>query len=309
MNNELTVVGRIAKRLLLFGLPFFAAIALVLVVDPYDCFGTGLKNMAGLKAQVAGPRNYALAKLGKYRQTREPCILLGDSKTGALSVSNITQLTGRQFANLAYGGGSLPEMIDTFWYAVSLTDIKEVYMGMNLVLYNEYQNGNRVTPALDVLNNPLLYLINRDVLSSTFETIYLKMCGVQNVEKEKPDRSREEFWRYQMNVSAKRFFAKYKHPEKYREQLAEIAAYCKEKNILLNFIILPGHADLQNSMREQYGLASAEAKMLEDIAVFGRVWNFDVVDDVTIQMDNFGDPFHVRGDRLREYEQVVWGDR
>ena len=127
------------------------------------------------------------------------------------------------------------------------------------------------------------------------------------MDKEKPHRSRDDFWKFQINVSAQRFFGMYRHPTDSLKQLGDIADYCRIHGISLVFVVLPNHADLQRLMRDRYGLAAAESQMLCELSKMGRVCNYDVVNEMTQSEMNFNDPFHLKGERLREIELDIWG--
>lgn len=151
-------------------------------------------------------------------------IILGNSRTDTIDPLLIRRAAGQECYNLSFGGASLPEIAGAFWYGEKLTRLKEVCIGVNLNIYNAYYSRNLLAEPLRVMDNPLLYLTERKV----GECLLLLLSGGKDTSSE-PGMSREEFWKYQLEVSGRRSFAQYAYPEKYYAQLEEIGRHCKSK--------------------------------------------------------------------------------
>jgi hypothetical protein len=208
---------------------------------------------------------------------------------------------------MSYGGGSLPEIISTFWELDKQTELKEVYIGISFIDFNGSQYRNRIPEALKIKSNSLSYIFSKSVLESTFLILKALLFNAK-VEIGKPDMSREKFWKYQLDVTANRFLTNHSYPTAYYESLKKIAAYCKEKNIKLVFFIPASHVDLQQKTTE-FNLVAEENKFREDIKKLGDVYDFNYPNELTKEKNNFSDPFHFKDEIARTLIDELFNDR
>ena len=54
----------------------------------------------------------------------------------------------------------LNEIIDLFWFCNEHSKLKNVLIGINFNLYNEYAYANRVADVKEMIGNPLIYIFN-----------------------------------------------------------------------------------------------------------------------------------------------------
>ncbi len=292
-------------------LPIAILASVVVFVDPFEYFNWFHAVSAEQKLKTSAKLNYTLWKLIHYRREPEPNILLGDSRMNHLSVQSIEELTGKRYANLAYGSGTLDEVCATFWEAASVSRLERVYIGLNLNLYNAYNSRDRVSASRAVIADPLAYLINRDVLKATLlliEADWLSRRGhadkVQDLER--PAMTVSEFWDYQLNVTTSRYYSNYARPVQRYEELCRISRYCAEHGIELTFLILPTHEDLRSKVRS-FGLEEAEARFRSDLRELGTVYDFDYSNNMTDRRDNFKDPYHLTDAMASELVREIWG--
>lgn len=281
---------------------------MVVVVDPYEYFNLSSVVSREDKERISYKLNYALWKLIHYRRDPKPNILLGDSRMNQLPVNKIQKLTGQHYANLAYGSGTLDEICSTFWVAASVNSIQNVYIGLNLNLYNSYNSKNRVPGAKAIIENPFLYIINRDVLKAAYLLVKERIAQNENkgsINIERPDMTREEFWRYQLDTTTTRYYGNYGRPVMLLKELQKISQYCAAKKINLVFLIFPTHEDLRAKVRS-FGLESAAKQFRSDIMALGKVYDFDYTNDLTTKRVNFKDPYHLSEDKATELVDEIW---
>lgn len=259
------------------------------VVDPYNY--NGVFNLPLNKGKVADRASHRIWKLAAfYRRTPpETDLILGDSRGDYINTRKVMEATGATCINLAYGGGTAYEMVDTFYEAAKKTKVKRVYFCMNFNLYNRYNHMNLVPEAIETLSDPVRYYY------SGFITKVARDCLLDKLESKaeaaKPPMSREEFWRYQLEFSAKGFYGRYAYPDDLHKKLVGVKKYCDERGIELTFIIPPTHTDLQGRIGD-FGLKEAEARFKKDLQELGTVYDFDIDLPVTRTAENFDDPFH-----------------
>ena len=292
-------------KLFIFAIPFIVMALIIIKVDPYNYLSYD-SNSSETKKAISYKLNYALWKTIEYRRNPLPNILLGDSQMGRLRSDDIFQIAGEKFYNFSYAGGTLAEMINTFWFATETTKLKSAYFGISFNHFNVYNNSkDRVTGARQIINNPLLYLVNRNVLSATVYLIKNKITG--NISQiERPKMNRKKFWTYNLNIPTRRYYTNYKYPRKWYEELRKISEFCRENGVNLKIIILPTHTQLQLKVQE-YGLAKEYEAYLKDLAKLAVVYNFNIKNSWTEDQSNFDDPRHFRYKMARELIHEIWG--
>lgn len=273
------------------------------VVDPYNfnrVFDFGLD-----KSSIAYRANYRLYKIKAFES--EPCanILLGDSRMEELGEARIEELSGMKYFNFAYGGGTLYEAIDTFWYAAHRTELKRVYFGINFNIYNESNRFNIVGEAEEMAEEPWKYYLSSFVTKISVYLLLDKYAGIRLVN-EKPAIDKEAFWQKQLTKGTDDFYAQYEYPKHLYVRLKEIEEYCSAHNIHLTFIIPPTHVELQERVKA-YDLTQEYQRYKEDLNRLGQVYDFDVDTAMNRNKDIYRDPYH-GGDSVQAYViRQVWG--
>jgi hypothetical protein len=279
------------KKIFFFSISFFVYLVIACWIDPYNIIHKENNPRRNeLKSQISYKLNNPLYKLQEYSAQPTEVVLLGDSRTNKLNSSTFEKLTQMKTTNLAYGGGTLPEIIDTFWYVTKIHDVKQIYVGINFNLFNEDNNMNRVKEAIKLIESPISYLFSRYCFKSLFLIIKSSITR-KNVNIGIPDLNKEEFWKYQLESTAVDFYHIYKYPNSYQNSLTEISSYCKDKNITLVFFIPPTHIDLQQKVKD-FNLVTEEKLFKTFLSNLGNTYDFDYPNEITRCYDNFSDPFH-----------------
>jgi hypothetical protein len=295
---------KLLKKSLLFSIPFVLFGLLLLAIDPFNYFHMSKIIPDEVKARVSGKVNYRLWKMIQYNQNPTANILLGDSRMILIDAEYITDKTAGDYYNFAYGGGSLTEMIETFWFADSIIDLKSVYIGINFHLFNKYHTVNEVEKIKAYFENPFLYLIDKVVIKAGALCVADYILGIKTMI-EKPPMTEEQFWQYQLEHSAYEQFKHYGYPDENYRKLEEITVYCEKNNIELSFIIFPEHMDLINRYYE-LGLKKQFFKFKDDIARLGRTYDFDFENEMTLKRENFTDPYHFTESVSRQLINEIW---
>lgn len=279
------------KGILLFFTPFQIWIFIVCIIDPYNYFPFSSQIVnEKLKLNIAYKLNYPLFKLIRFKHYSTQYILLGDSRTNSLDIGLINSYSGHDFTNLAYGGGTIPEIINTFWLINKKNELKEVYIGLNFNLYNKYNYMNRVSEAIALMDDFFAYACSNYTVESTYLIVKNMLWDVEtNIGV--PNTSKEQFWLYQLNVTSKAHYKQYQYPKKYFEELKLISNYCHENKIKLVFFIPPTHYDLQLKVQE-FNLQKYETIFKNDLIQLGDLYDFNYPSDLTKNKDNFDDPYH-----------------
>jgi len=295
---------RLLFKLVLLALPFVFYALGVFAVDPFDYFRVSSDLENAFKSAVGGRLDPPLWKLLAYRRSPRAHILLGDSRMNSLDAEQVGAKIGEPVANLAYGGGSLNEAIRTFWIAVDRVPLKSVTIGVNLDTYNDSNMKDRVSPAQAVMNSPALYLCNRVVALGLWYSIRHAMTGWMP-DIGRPPMAHDAFWRYQLDVTAKRFYSGYRKPVSYRARLAEVRDECKRRRIKLTFVIFPEHTELM-AVARRIGLEPAADAMRNELSTIGSTIDFSRREDWTNDRSLFVDPFHFAPPVAAKIIEQVW---
>jgi hypothetical protein len=242
------------------------------------------------KLSVSKKLNQRLWKVIQFKRAPESNILLGDSRVDIINTDRIMELTGEDYFNFAYPGGTLSEVFSSFWFATKQIQLKNVIIGCNFNLYNEYNNRDLVKPTLESVSETR-YILNGANSKALAVSLY-HWITAKEVTIGTPDITVDAFWKEQIEGPAAKFYKLYKYPEKFHAELQKIADYCHENNIRLTLFIPPTHIDLQKKI-EEYSLTEESERFKADLKAMANVIDYDYDTWLTRHKENFMDPFHL----------------
>ena len=154
----------------LFGMTFalgFSPVAFNVVVDPYQVISS--KDRTTAINDLAEKSHYPLWKLAKYKRGSHDTIILGDSRARSLRDKYWHEAGLTKALNLAYGGGTIPEIYSTFKAIKNDGNIRRLIIGIQLRSFDEDHKGgmNRVPEAVKLLSNRFNYLKNWHVTKTS----------------------------------------------------------------------------------------------------------------------------------------------
>lgn len=155
---------------LLFGL--FPAL-LNFFVDPFEMFASDALNKPERK--YIEKIHYPLWKFSHY-DGKARTVILGDSRARALRNKYWKEFGEKRPYNFAYGGGTIPEIFDTFKAIKSDPNLKTIVIGVQLRSFDEsFKNGlNRVPEAIKATSSPIAYLKNWFVTKTAWKLAKLR---------------------------------------------------------------------------------------------------------------------------------------
>ena len=292
------------RRAILLVLPLLVLCAAVVAIDPFDYFGISHLVPDRVKLETSYQLNACLWKMIQYARRPCPNLLLGDSRMLSLNEQDVSSVAGRPFANMAYGGASLNEVIQTFWFAATQTRIREAWIGFGFNMYDDYNYTNRTEAFLSMRQNPLLYFANRTVLKCAAYNVYYDYKGI-DPKLGVPTETREQFWQEQLGPLTAAWYSRYVYPQIYHRELQKIAGYCRANHINLGFIIFPTHIDLQRRVYD-FGLEDDYRRFKQDLSALATTFDFDYPNPITESRSNFRDPYHFTGAIGQKIIHQVW---
>lgn len=142
---------------------------LTFFTDPYEVFSN--KDRATKVRDIAEKRHYPLWKLARYQKGQHDTVILGDSRARSLRDKYWHELGIPNALNLAYGGGTIPEIYSTFKHLQSDPAVKNIVIGIQLRSFDQNFKGglNRVPEAIRILDNKLEYLKNWSIIKTAWD--------------------------------------------------------------------------------------------------------------------------------------------
>jgi hypothetical protein len=275
-------------------LPIVAALVLIgatnYVIDP---FGMNAHFDLGLhRERVSRILNYRLYKTLEFRRNPRTSLVLGDSRCDLLRAEYFERAGRPGVYNMSFGGGTVSESIDAFWFAVEQTHLASVVICISFASYSEGHQTSRVPEAIDLLSSPLGYYLAPFTSKASFALVHERLTGTLLTE-ERPDMSHAEFWEHQLGPEvAGGALKRWRRPDILERRLAEVANYCRANGIALTFLIPPDHVDLQAKI-DEFGLRSEYARMKERLASLAPLADFGRPSELTRDSGNYKDPFHL----------------
>ena len=259
---------------------------------------------SAVRTQVARAINPTLLSLSEFRRRPVPHVLLGDSRMASLKAEAVSRQLGKPVANLAYGGASMQEMIDTFWFATRYTVLESVTIGLTLDVYNDYNISRRTEAMESMMSNPLLYFTNRNVLTATWYTLRARNTPRMVPALDQVTTDRESFWRYTLDQQ-QMTFSRWRAPLRYSGELQRIARWCREHNVNLTFVRFPSHREVMAIVAAS-GLSGASGQMKSDLERLARVVDFEPRTEITDERSNYSDPIHFTPEVAARLIAEIW---
>ncbi len=292
------------KRLCWFAMPFLVYAQFIVLADPYNFLRDRSLISDDVKPRTAYPLNYCLWKMPLFARHPSPNLLLGDSRMLAVSPDRVKALTGQDYFNLAYGGGTLREIVSSFWFASEHARLRHVYIGLAFNLYTDYEQLDRTAEVLTIERAPASYFINRTVLKASLFGVAAQWGGY-DPKIGAVTENRDSFWAFELGPTTDGFYSRHVYPRRYHQKLEEIAQYMKNQNAELTFIIFPTHVDLQKRV-QAFHLEDEYARFKLDAGKLAITYDFDYPNELTQNRENFSDPYHCRSERLDQVIREVW---
>jgi hypothetical protein len=270
-------------------------------VDPYCLFRHASPVPESVRSRYGQELNQPLWKIIAYNSNPRPNLLLGNSEVARLPEQVVTEKSGKPYANLAFGGGSLRESISTFWFVSNKTHVKQVYFGVSFMDYNALPK-DRVILAEQVLANPVQYFVDSDVLEAGLydvgDAVFHHATDLG------PKASKDAFWQLQLHDLSSRY-KRNADPGPLKRELRKIIDFCRTNGVSFVFVITPEHVDAQRRVGE-LGVEGQYRGFVSDLAGMAPVYDCDFENSFTRNRNNFMDPFHLEKSAAADFVADLW---
>lgn len=311
----------ILKKITVFTIPFVLLFAVFFCFEPYDYFALREKPQY---------QKEPLSAMRLVMRKKPERIILGDSRMANLNIEYINELTGGDYARLAWGGAQTGESIDMFWFAAERCELKQVIFGINFYTSKGTQIGeeNRydsmalsapyaknifkfatnihywlktLADIKHIVTNPIYRMIDReDLVEIPEDPARLPII---------PDPEMGEKWRLNMEVYAdgiQKGMVEYDfQPETYAA-LQQVIDYCDENSIELIFVLPPVHEVIYERVIEVNGMQSDLWGIKDFLIARATVYDFELRTDFASDEDTFYDGFHLMYENKLLFARLIF---
>ncbi len=259
---------KILPKIALALLPVAAYLAFFLAFEPNNYFG--------LRRETSG--NSPIARIRAYEQAPQNHIILGDSRMAHFNMDLVENTAGTAYANVAYGGASLEESIDEFYYLYAQNPaLEKVVFGLSFyTLNNQYRTKNRMETLETQLKNPAAYVFNLEYNINALTVFGDKLRGAPDVEEtaeHTPDEYKDEKgnplpFRQNLMDYADTIIPVCKNfeiNENALDKLLEMIDFCAEKEVSVTLIFPPMDESVRALVCEPYGIDKAMQPVLDTL--------------------------------------------
>jgi len=248
--------------------------------------------------------NPVLSNMLEYKNNPAPDITISDSRFAHKDLEDIKNNTGLEFSELYAHDGLIQEFISFFRFADTQIKLENVYICINFSAFSETKRNNLVESANNIINNPFLYIFNRNVAEASVLCLKNKIIPADEQDLTRPSADKKSFWLDLLNTTEIRFYKNYFYPEQYIQKLREIGSYCRFKNIKLGFIIPPTNTDMQ-ALIQKNNLNQYRERFLKELSGIAPVYDMDFPNSMTSDTDLYHDPNHLQKDRISSLFEYI----
>jgi hypothetical protein len=308
-------MSKFLKRLLWFVLPFVGIALIIMVIDPYNYFFSGNFIPNSVKFRVVNlsaesmPRGNTLWKSVDFERHPCPNILIGDSRAFSMSVDSIRKIANLEFYNFGVPGGNYRSIIETFWYTSDIIKLERVYIQVAFHNYSKNSSYNLMSDAQKVKSRPYLFFSRFYFLKeSAMDVYYSLLSNEPSLNSDLPFNQKN--WNSILENQGRSSLESMTYPSQYFSELKKIAAYCRENNIELGFIIFPDHSDFHDLIAELQ-MQDAYERYKRDIYSLGKVYDYDsAMSPIATDISNYVDIFHLKRALTCKYIiRDIWGQK
>ncbi|MEG2525284.1 MAG: hypothetical protein RSB03_06820, partial [Oscillospiraceae bacterium] len=287
------------KNLAIFSLPFILVLLVFFAFEPYDYFC------------VRGDATYLSKPLSAMRKIiiqKPDKIILGDSRMANLNTDYIEQISAKRYEMVGFGGSTLGEQLELFWFCTEHTELKKVVFGVSFYMCRGDQTAGRIpvverqaTSTYSFLTsfgnwleagNAIKYKTKNLAAAAFGRPEWLEYPEDPNalVVDANPTSERGEKYRQDLEDYAILIYGGVQGysiaPETYK-QISKVIDYCEEHHIELQFVIPPMHESIFEMATEPCGVEPYRVQLLNFLKSRATVYDMEYLNDFTRDENNF----------------------
>jgi hypothetical protein len=276
--------------------PFVLYFCFFFVFDPNNYFGFQ-KQYTGFNGV------YPIARIREFIRSDKSSLILGDSRSDQFFGDSYLNYDFTNYDNLAFGGASLNESIDLFWFAVQNKKIDKVVFQISFYTLNtNYKNfriQNSISAALNPLRYYLSYVSNKDFVLSVVDGLKRFNSKPKTVEISKDyDEMLQNYSKSVFDV-----VKGYQLDYELLDDMKIVSEYCDLNDIELIFITPPIHKYIWENVIYPLNLNTELAEYKIEMSHFALILDMEYESSI-ISSTDFVDGFHFVGELEEEYIEM-----
>ncbi|KYG64165.1 hypothetical protein AZI87_13025 [Bdellovibrio bacteriovorus] len=276
-------MSKFIKKIFILFLPF-SFLYSVFIINDYN-------NYWGFRRNFHSYKGIIIYRFRDYMRAPKKNIIIGDSRVAHFDEATAPYLKEDQsYSNLAFGGASMLESIEMFWWAAKQQKLENVIMSISFYTMNKNYNTNRFFERLKLAENPGKYLVNLEYFKLTLNDALFPIEATEN-----PVASYETYRKYADAINSV-VADNYEINMTVLESLKNISEYCKKNNINLVFVTPPMHPSIWTSVVNQKKLFDEINFYKNYLAQLGPILDNETPNNlITLShASDFSDGFHLK---------------
>ena len=164
---------RLSIKILFLSLPIIVYLILIFIVDPFNYFGVSNFISYDSKKSVTNIENPSLFNLIEFNRHPTENITISDSRFAGKDLPLLETKTGLKFSEMYIYDGMIKDLISAFWFTNSKVKLRNVYIAINFNNFFTTQRNDLVKSSETIINDPLLYVANLNVLKASIRCLKL----------------------------------------------------------------------------------------------------------------------------------------
>lgn len=309
---------RLFKKLAVYIIPFLILFLLFFAFEPYDYFA-----IKGDAAYSSRP----LSSMREFLKEKPSQVVFGDSQMANLNIDYVNEITGEDYYSLAFGGASLHESADLFWFAAENAELERVIFGVSFYSLGRYSDESRIPIVLEQVNNPFKFVSRFNYWLEAFNVAKYRTMNLAADAFDKPawkwypedptqfdtpapPEDRGDVYRKNLEEYAEiikgQLGVNYEIKDEAYGELQKIIDYCDENGIELIFVFPPVQESIFTNVIEPLGIEDEIGEAKAFLIERATVYDFQTVNSFTTDESNFYDGFHLWGENKREFADMLF---
>lgn len=311
---------KILKKAAIFLIPFLIVLLLFFWLEPFDYFG--LKHDA---TYLSKP----LSAMREIRNEQPANIILGDSRMANLNIGYVEELTGENWTMLGFGGASLGECVELFWYATEHTTLETCVFGVNFYSSGGEQGVGRIPLVREQADSVFEFTANFNNWLEIVNAAKYKTKNLLARALDKPawieypedpttfdlvpvsDEMGETYHKYLEDYAAVisgQLGDSWSVEDETLQKLYEIVDYCGENGVELTFVFPPMSDSVYDLVLAPIGIEDDVDALKQALIDRAAVVDLQFRSAFSADDANFHDGFHLAGPQKKLLAELIFTD-
>ena len=312
---------KLVVKTAVFLLPFILLFTLFFSFETSDYFG-----LRGNPTYNSRP----VSSMRKVLMNHPSRAVFGDSRIANTNMDYVKEVTGLDYTMLGFGGASLADCIDLFWFTAENTELEEVVFSINFYSAWGEQQSTRIPQVTGRATNVFEYVprinywieaaysakcaavnVLADVLNHPEWAVYPEdptdYTAEQNIPQERGEKYRKNLEDYAAIINSNLPDVWWITYETY-QQLYEIADYCDSHDIHLIFVFPPLQDSIYELVIEARGFDEEIDKLKNNLKSVADVYDMQFRNDFSANEDYFFDGFHLASAQKKDLARWIFAN-